>query len=128
MPWSSIKRNPVTGLPEKDSEGKEIWEGYCIDFIDKLADELGFEYDLVIPADKSFGEKLPNGKWTGLVGDLAGGVSFFFFFSFLSILILRRPIARRTKLFATSLFPQCCATYQKYQLYYACQSLHLLYI
>ncbi|XP_043275122.1 glutamate receptor ionotropic, NMDA 2A-like isoform X2 [Venturia canescens] len=73
VPWSSIKRDPVTGLPVKDSEGKDIWEGYCIDFIKELSVQSNFDYDLVIPEDMSFGEKLPNGKWTGLVGDLARG-------------------------------------------------------
>ena len=75
MPWSFMKKNPVNGELIKDSEGNAIWEGYCIEFIDKLAEEMNFEYDLVIPADGSFGNKLPNGKWTGLVGDLARGVS-----------------------------------------------------
>ncbi|XP_043275126.1 uncharacterized protein [Venturia canescens] len=78
VPWSSIKRDPVTGLPVKDSEGKDIWEGYCIDFIKELSVQSNFDYDLVIPEDMSFGEKLPNGKWTGLVGDLARGVGYDF--------------------------------------------------
>nr|UEN71272.1 ionotropic receptor 3 [Gregopimpla kuwanae] len=72
IPWTSIKRDSE-GRPMKDAEGNEIWEGYCIDFIQKLSEEMNFEYDLVIPTDRSFGNKLPNGKWTGLVGDLARG-------------------------------------------------------
>lgn len=59
----------------KDVNGREIWEGYCIDFINKLAEKMNFDYDLVIPSDKTFGSKLANGKWTGVVGDLARGVS-----------------------------------------------------
>ncbi|KAK0162799.1 hypothetical protein PV327_006545 [Microctonus hyperodae] len=72
-PWSTIKLDPTTGLPMKDENGREIWEGYCIDFIKKLAEKMNFDYDLVIPSDKTFGSKLANGKWTGVVGDLARG-------------------------------------------------------
>ncbi|XP_044012074.1 ionotropic receptor 25a [Aphidius gifuensis] len=73
LPWSTIKKNPETGEPMKDSEGNIIWEGYCIDFIETLSIKMNFDYDLIIPADKTFGEKLSNGKWTGLIGDLARG-------------------------------------------------------
>lgn len=61
----------------KDANGEYIWEGYCIDFIEKLADEMKFDYDIVVPADRSFGNKLPGGAWSGVVGDLARGVSIF---------------------------------------------------
>lgn len=70
-----MKKNPENGEPMKDSEGNIIWEGYCIDFIETLSVKMNFDYDLIIPADKTFGEKLSNGKWTGLIGDLARGVS-----------------------------------------------------
>lgn len=56
------------------NEGKEVWEGYCIDFVKKLSEEMQFDYDLVIPEDQEFGKKLPNGEWTGVIGDLAKGV------------------------------------------------------
>lgn len=59
----------------RNEEGKEIWEGYCIDFVKKLSEEMQFDYDLVIPEDEEFGKKLPNGEWSGVIGDLAKGVS-----------------------------------------------------
>lgn len=58
----------------RNEDGKEIWEGYCIDFIQKLSEEMQFDYDLVIPEDLEFGKKLSNGEWSGLIGDLAKGV------------------------------------------------------
>lgn len=61
----------------KDDDGKEIWEGYCIDFIKKLSEEMQFDYDLVVPEDRQFGKKLSNGQWNGLIGDLAKGVNMF---------------------------------------------------
>ncbi|XP_051160876.1 ionotropic receptor 25a-like isoform X13 [Leptopilina boulardi] len=56
-----------------DENGNIKWKGYCIDLIAKLAEVMDFEYDLVIPNDREFGAKTPNGEWTGLVGDLAKG-------------------------------------------------------
>ncbi|KAK2580489.1 hypothetical protein KPH14_006227 [Odynerus spinipes] len=73
IPWSVAKIDPATGQIMRDADGNEIWEGYCIDFIQKLSEEMQFDYELVIPMDRSFGEKLPNGQWSGLVGDLAKG-------------------------------------------------------
>lgn len=52
-----------------------MWEGYCIDFADKLAQKLDFDYVLVPPTTGSFGERITNIKWDGLVGDLMTGVS-----------------------------------------------------
>lgn len=69
------KEDPATGQIMRDADGNEVWEGYCIDFIKKLSEEMQFDYELVIPTDRTFGEKLPNGQWSGLVGDLAKGVS-----------------------------------------------------
>lgn len=62
----------------RNDDGREIWEGYCIDFVQKLSEEMQFDYDLVIPEDGEFGKKLPNGEWSGVIGDLAKGVSFIF--------------------------------------------------
>nr|XP_033332474.1 ionotropic receptor 25a [Megalopta genalis] len=73
VPWTIAKVDPVTGQMMKDENGKEIWEGYCIDFIKKLSEEMQFDYDLVIPEDRQFGKKLSNGQWDGLIGDLAKG-------------------------------------------------------
>lgn len=68
----------MTGQEMRNEEGREIWEGYCIDFVQKLSEEMQFDYDLVIPEDGEFGKKLPNGEWSGVIGDLAKGVSFIF--------------------------------------------------
>ncbi|XP_020285886.1 ionotropic receptor 25a isoform X1 [Pseudomyrmex gracilis] len=73
VPWSVIKKDPSTGQDMRNEEGKEIWEGYCIDFVKKLSEVMQFDYDLVIPEDEEFGKKLPNGEWSGLIGDLAKG-------------------------------------------------------
>lgn len=57
--------------------GNLIWEGYCIDFIQKLSEKMHFDYVLVPPKSGSVGERITNIKWDGLVGDLMTGVSTF---------------------------------------------------
>ncbi|XP_022620574.1 glutamate receptor ionotropic, NMDA 3B [Seriola dumerili] len=48
--------------------------GYCIDLLEKLAEDLGFEYDLYIVGDGKYGA-WKGGRWTGLVGDLLNGLA-----------------------------------------------------
>nr|QNL15109.1 ionotropic receptor 8a [Aulacocentrum confusum] len=72
LPWSMIKTDS-TGAPMRDEKGNLMWEGYCIDFIQKLAEKMKFDYEIVNPKDNLFGEKLENGKWNGLIGDLTSG-------------------------------------------------------
>ncbi|TSM94680.1 Glutamate receptor ionotropic, NMDA 3A [Bagarius yarrelli] len=48
--------------------------GYCIDLLEKLAEDLNFEFDLYIVGDGKYGA-WKGGRWTGLVGDLLTGVA-----------------------------------------------------
>nr|XP_006640004.2 PREDICTED: glutamate receptor ionotropic, NMDA 3B isoform X1 [Lepisosteus oculatus] len=48
--------------------------GYCIDLLEKLAEDLHFEFDLYIVGDGKYGA-WKNGRWTGLVGDLLSGAA-----------------------------------------------------
>ncbi|KAG7513741.1 glutamate receptor ionotropic, NMDA 3B [Solea senegalensis] len=48
--------------------------GYCIDLLEKLAEDLGFEFDLYIVGDGKYGA-WKAGRWTGLVGDLLNGLA-----------------------------------------------------
>lgn len=77
IPWTSIKKDPVTKKPVLDDDGSPIWDGYCIDFARKLAEKLDFDYELVPTKTGSFGDRIPylNHTWDGLVGDLMVGVS-----------------------------------------------------
>lgn len=48
--------------------------GYCIDLLEKLAEDMNFEFDLYIVGDGKYGA-WKGGRWTGLVGDLLAGVA-----------------------------------------------------
>nr|QGW50292.1 ionotropic receptor 8a [Chouioia cunea] len=72
IPWTYKQLDPDTNEPIKRPDGTYVYEGYCIDLIDRLAEMMDFDFDLVIPQDGEFGQKV-NGFWNGLVGDLSKG-------------------------------------------------------
>ncbi|KAL6472855.1 hypothetical protein MHYP_G00190430 [Metynnis hypsauchen] len=55
-------------------ELKKCCYGYCIDLLEKLAEDMGFDFDLYIVGDGKYGA-YKNGRWTGLVGDLMSGAA-----------------------------------------------------
>uniref|UniRef100_I3M8S8 Glutamate receptor n=1 Tax=Ictidomys tridecemlineatus TaxID=43179 RepID=I3M8S8_ICTTR len=46
--------------------------GYCIDLLERLAEDAPFDFELYIVGDGKYGA-LREGRWTGLVGDLLAG-------------------------------------------------------
>ncbi|XP_028906423.1 glutamate receptor ionotropic, NMDA 3B [Ornithorhynchus anatinus] len=48
--------------------------GYCIDLLEKLAEDVPFDFELYIVGDGKYGA-WKNGRWTGLVGDLLAGTA-----------------------------------------------------
>nr|XP_033774585.1 glutamate receptor ionotropic, NMDA 3A [Geotrypetes seraphini] len=55
-------------------EFKKCCYGYCIDLLEKLAEDMNFNFDLYIVGDGKYGA-FKNGHWTGLVGDLLSGTA-----------------------------------------------------
>ncbi|XP_067599887.1 glutamate receptor ionotropic, NMDA 3A isoform X1 [Pseudorca crassidens] len=51
---------------------KKCCYGYCIDLLEKLAEDMNFDFDLYIVGDGKYGA-WKNGHWTGLVGELLSG-------------------------------------------------------
>ena len=50
------------------------YEGYAIDVLQRVAEELDFNYELIEPQDGLFGVKLENGSWNGIIRDILAGV------------------------------------------------------
>uniref|UniRef100_A0A8C4U9L4 Glutamate receptor n=1 Tax=Falco tinnunculus TaxID=100819 RepID=A0A8C4U9L4_FALTI len=53
---------------------KKCCYGYCIDLLEKLAEDMSFDFELYIVGDGKYGA-WKNGRWTGLVGDLLSGTA-----------------------------------------------------
>uniref|UniRef100_A0A3B4ADV3 Glutamate receptor n=1 Tax=Periophthalmus magnuspinnatus TaxID=409849 RepID=A0A3B4ADV3_9GOBI len=49
--------------------------GYCIDLLEKLAEDMGFTFDLYIVGDGKYGALSGAGCWRGMVGDLLNGTA-----------------------------------------------------
>lgn len=48
-----------------DNNNERIWEGYCIDMLEKLSEKMEFNYEIVIPTNNKYDE--------GLTEDLVNG-------------------------------------------------------
>uniref|UniRef100_A0A3P8UZD3 Glutamate receptor n=1 Tax=Cynoglossus semilaevis TaxID=244447 RepID=A0A3P8UZD3_CYNSE len=64
--------NPNSTLPD---DLRKCCYGYCIDLLEKLAEDMGFTFDLYIVGDGKYGALSGTGRWTGLVGDLLSGAA-----------------------------------------------------
>lgn len=54
------------------------FEGFCIDLLQTIADELGFQYELYLVPDGKFGaENATTGEWNGLVREIIEKVNFY---------------------------------------------------
>ncbi|XP_070196713.1 glutamate receptor 3-like [Littorina saxatilis] len=70
-PFLMVKKGP--GPSGKPLTGNNRYEGYCKDLTDELQGYLRMDYVLKPVNDGEFGKELPNGTWTGVVGDLRRG-------------------------------------------------------
>lgn len=50
------------------------FEGYCIDLLALLKEDLNFTYDLYLIEDNKFGSVDENGNWNGMMGALVTGI------------------------------------------------------
>ena len=74
-----VFKKDLTGIPMETQERmsfREKYEGFVVDLIQKLSQEVKFKYEMYLVADKKYGnydEK--TGSWTGLIKDLRDHVS-----------------------------------------------------
>ncbi|OWF40647.1 glutamate receptor U1-like [Mizuhopecten yessoensis] len=55
---------------ENTGSGNATYKGFINDLMELLGDRLKFKYELVPVIDQMFGTLLPNGTWTGAVGQV----------------------------------------------------------
>ena len=48
----------------------ELYYGYCIDLLNRIAKECNFTYDIKTVDDGYHGSLQMDGKWNGIVGEL----------------------------------------------------------
>ncbi|KAI7809663.1 glutamate receptor ionotropic, NMDA 3B [Triplophysa rosa] len=69
--FRELEQTNISSLP---TDIRKCCYGYCIDLLEKLAEDMHFEFDLYIVGDGKYGA-WKGGRWTGLVGDLLSGVA-----------------------------------------------------
>lgn len=53
----------------QDMEG-QLYEGFCYDLTQLVAESVGFNYSFRINKDEKYGIQLSNGSWNGMIGEL----------------------------------------------------------
>ncbi|KAG8312620.1 hypothetical protein J6590_018262 [Homalodisca vitripennis] len=53
-----------------DDAGNENFTGYCIDLLNHISQIIGFEYEVYVAPDNSFGTMDEKGRWGGLIKEL----------------------------------------------------------
>ncbi|KAM6219696.1 glutamate receptor ionotropic, NMDA 3B [Rhynchocyon petersi] len=76
--------------------------GYCIDLLERLAEDAAFDFELYVVGDGKYGA-LRDGRWTGLVGDLLAGTAHMAVTSFSINSARSRVVDFTSPFFSTSL-------------------------
>lgn len=58
---------------EMGLEGNDRWEGFVIDLLHELSQQLGFDYMIKHVADSRHGSQNINGTWNGMIGEVIDG-------------------------------------------------------
>ncbi len=66
-PYLMDRKRPEDGKP---LVGNERYEGFSADMAEKVAETVGFDYIIRLVRDQKYGEKITDGTWNGMVGEL----------------------------------------------------------
>ena len=61
------KKEPDDGIP---LVGNERYEGFSADLAERVAKLVGFDFVIQLVKDGKYGEKIKDGTWNGMVGEL----------------------------------------------------------
>lgn len=73
MHTCSLQQPPYV-MTDKPSSENATYKGFINDLLGLLGKSLRLDFELVPVADRMFGVLLPNGTWTGTVGQVVTGV------------------------------------------------------
>lgn len=59
-----------------DDFGHKTLNGLLGFMLDLIVKSLNVKYEVSFPNDRQWGNRLPNGSWTGMIGDLSTNVSY----------------------------------------------------
>ncbi|KAK3606319.1 hypothetical protein CHS0354_041953 [Potamilus streckersoni] len=71
-PFLMVKKLKKGGKPYLDNDR---YEGYCVDLTLEVAKFIGFDYKIKLVHDTMFGNKMDNGTWSGMIGELLDNTS-----------------------------------------------------
>jgi len=77
VPWLYAKKGE-DGKQAVDANGQKLFEGYCMDLLNKIAEKLEFEFEVVVTSETrpgyTYGRRNEtDGSWSGMIGDLVAG-------------------------------------------------------
>lgn len=73
----------------KNYTGNERFYGFCVDVLNAVSREVGFEYLLDVVPDRKYGAKDPEtGEWNGMVRELMRHVRWWYIQSFVILFCL----------------------------------------
>lgn len=56
--------------------GNDRFEGFCVDLLEQISDQVGFKYIIELVPDNNYGAlNLTSGEWNGLVKELMEGTA-----------------------------------------------------
>jgi len=73
QPYLMLRKPPEDG---SELRGNDRYEGYCADLARKICtDYLNADYTIKLVPDNKYGEKMADGNWNGMIGELTRRVS-----------------------------------------------------
>ena len=75
FPYACLLQEKPFLMDSENPNSKEPFEGFIIDFLNELANMVGFRYRIDLVPDGNYGAKLETGEWNGMVREVIDRVS-----------------------------------------------------
>ncbi|XP_035668386.1 glutamate receptor ionotropic, kainate 1-like [Branchiostoma floridae] len=60
-------------MKKENDKGEHEFSGFVKDIVDKLSENMRFDYEMYVVRDGTYGTLTENGTWTGLIGEVIEG-------------------------------------------------------